>query len=396
MSLPEPLSSESTLAEEAGVVAQEMLSALVPSRRERAAAFAGRCVDEVVRQALRRLFIRRGVPYMSAEELERSFAMLRVYTDPQVLADPDRLLAPPSRTPPLEVKWRRPMRGGSHAHLTFASPYRPVHEIYAAEFRRYDRLDTVHVFSWKHTRPAPASILLTHGWGMGAKRVHEREFAVDFLFRVLGLDVYYYVAPFHWVRKPTRARFSGELHPSPNLMRTNEAFIQTAQEIRTVLGLIQEQGSGPIGMMGSSLGGYTTAFIASVDDRLSFAIPVLPPGSLADLFWEHGENDPVRKQVESMGMTRERFRAAWALHSPLSYEPKVPFEGRMIVSATGDGLVQAKHVEPLLDHWQQPRHHRFAGGHLLQLYAGTYHREIGRLLVDLGILSPLRLARIRR
>lgn len=398
MSVPEQVSPTPFIggvAEDFAAV-REVVAALVPSRRERAATWAGRRVDEVVRQALRRLFIRRGVPYMSAEELERSFAMLRVYTDPQVLADPDRLMAPPRKTPPVAVRWRRPVRGGSHAHLTFASPYRPVHEIYAAEYRRYDRVDTVHVFAWQHARPAPASILLTHGWGMGAKQVHQREFAIDYLFRVLGLDVYYYVAPFHWLRKPSRARFSGELHPSPNLMRTNEAFIQTAQEIRTAIGMIREHDAGPLGMMGSSLGGYTTAFIASIDDRLSFAIPVLPPGSLADLFWEHGENDPVRKAVERMGMTLERFRAAWALHSPLSYRPKVPWEGRLIVSATGDGLVTPKHVDPLVEHWEQPRHHRFAGGHLLQLYAGTYHREIGRLLVDLGVLSPLRLARPRR
>ncbi len=372
----------STVALEASFAAVEQTF----GRRERLASWAGRRVDVFVRQALRKLFLRRGVPMQSAEELERSFAMLRCYTDPDVVGDPDRLMAPPAELPVVVTHWRRPIKGGTHAHLDFASPYRPVHPIYAAEFRRYDKLDRVHLFAWQHSTPAPASIVVTHGWGLGAKQIHAREFGFDFLFRDLGLDVYYYVAPFHWLRRPTRARFSGELHPSPNLMRTNEAFIQTARELRTAFGIIQRHNPAPLGMMGSSLGGYTTALLASLDDRVRFAIPVLPPSSLADLFWEHGAGDPVREMAEGIGMTQERFRSAWALHSPLSHAPKVPFDGRLIVSATGDGLVGEHNIEPLWEHWGRPERIRFAGGHILQVYRGQYHRAIGKMLERINVL----------
>jgi hypothetical protein len=381
MDQPTPSSAlEPTLA------ASEAILEQVFGRRERLASWAGRRVDVLVRQALRRLFLRRGVPMQSKEELERSFAMLRCYTDPAVLADPDRLMAPASELPLVVTRWRRPIKGGTHAHLDFASPYTPVHPIYAAEFRRYDKLDRVHLFAWQHSTPAPASIVITHGWGLGAKHIHAQEFGFDFLFRKLGLDVYYYVAPFHWLRRPTRARFSGELHPSPNLMRTNEAFIQTVRELRTAFGIIQRHNPAPLGMMGSSLGGYTTALLASLDDRVRFAIPVLPPSSLADLFWEHGAGDPVRAMAEGIGMTQERFRSAWALHSPLSHQPKVPFDGRLIVSATGDGLVGEHNVEPLWHHWGRPERIRFAGGHILQVYRGQYHRAIGKMLERIGVL----------
>jgi hypothetical protein len=266
-----------------------------------------------------------------------------------------------------------------------------VHRLYAAEYRRYDRLDTAHLFSWEHARTPRAAILITHGWGAGHKRIHESEFGIPYLFRDLGLDVYYYVAPFHWVRRPSSAKFSGQLHPSPNLMRTNEAFIQTAQEIRSVISWIKSYRDVPLGMMGSSLGGYTTALISSLDDRLQFAIPVLPPSSLADLFWETGEGDPVRAEVERMGMTAQRFRDAWALHSPLSYQPKVPFEGRLIVDAAGDTIVPWSYSGPLWEHWGRPRRYSFAGSHILQVYRRAYHREIGRFLARLGLV-PSRLA----
>jgi len=356
-------------------------------RRERLASWAGLRVDRIVRRALRGLFVRRGVPFVTAAELDHSLGLLRCYNAPDVVANPDRLLAPPAVLPEVTTEWERRTGPGVHAHLEFPTPYRPVHPSYAAEYRRYDNLDRAHLFAWRHRERAPASIVVTHGWGLGVKSVHELEFGIRWLFRTLGLDVYYYVAPYHWIRKPSRARFSGELHPSPNLMRTNEAFVQTAIELRTAFGIIGEYNPAPIGMMGSSLGGYTTALLASIDDRLAFAVPIMPPSSLAELLWEHGEHDPVRARAVEVGMTREKFRDAWALHSPMSHKPKVPWAGRLIVSAVGDGLVGEHHVDPLWEHWDRPHRVRFAGGHILQVYRREYHREIGRMLGRLGLID---------
>lgn len=364
-------------------------------RRERAASWVGHRVDLLVRRVLRALFARRGLPMMNRQELERSLALLRCYHSPEILADPDRLLAPPAQLPHVRERWRRRIRGGTHAHLEFDTPYVPVHPVYAAEYRRYDRIDRAHLFAWQHRTPAPASLLITHGWGLGVKAVHELEFGIPWLFGALGLDVYYWVAPFHWIRKPSRARFSGELHPSPNLMRTNEAFVQSAIELRTAIGLIKAHNTAPLGMMGSSLGGYTTALISSIDDRLSFCAPILPPSSLADLFWEHGSADPMRHEAESMGMTKERFREAWSLHSPMSYRPKVPWEGRLIASAAGDALVGEHHVDVLWRHWDRPRRVRFGGGHILQVYRGQYQRELARMLGRLDIIDSARLRRLK-
>lgn len=368
----------------------------IDGRRRRLATWIGRYGDDVVRRLLRGLYLKGGVPYMTREELERAMALLRVYTDPAVLADPDRLLAPPVRLPSVRARWRRPVRGGMHSHLCFDTPYRPVHRLYAAEYRRYDNLDTVHLFSWTHARPAAGTILLTHGWGVGHKVIHEHEFGIEHLFRRLGLDVYFYVMPFHSLRRPSRTRFSGELHPSPNLMRTNETFIQKVQELRTALRYIKAQNPAPLGMMGSSLGGYTTALLASLESSLDFAVPVLPPASLAELFWSQGKGDPVLDGVEAMGMTRERFVQAWALHSPLSYQPKVPWRGRFIIGAAGDNLVTPQHTDLLWNHWGRPRRFAFAGGHVLQVYRADYHRELGRFLADFGVVDPERLVPHRR
>ncbi|MFY0542231.1 alpha/beta hydrolase family protein [Nannocystis pusilla] len=216
----------------------------------------------------------------------------------------------------------RPLVDGRATHFSFASPYRPRDPGYAREYATYDRVDTVHLHAWQHDRPAPASILLAHGWCVGNRRLHEIEFSISTLYRDLGLDVYLYVQPFHSLRKPTTARFSGELFPSTDLVRTNEAFIQTVQDVRAAITAILRHRPAPLGMMGSSLGGYTSALVASIDPRLSFVVPIMAPASFAHLFWDHGEGDSFRRQAEALGMTRERFHSSWALHSPSRTSPR--------------------------------------------------------------------------
>ncbi|MEM6290216.1 MAG: hypothetical protein AAGA54_03095 [Myxococcota bacterium] len=369
---------------------------LVTSRRpgalHAAARLAGVGVDTLVGRALRGLFVRGGVPYLGPRELERSLDMMQPYCDPAIRSDPDRIFAP-ATVPSLRQVRATPLRTGTHVHAVFPTPYRPVHGVFGGQWRRYDNVDTAHLFAWRHHRPAPLSMLLVHGWGVGAKRLHESEFGVDYFHRVLGLDVYYYVLPYHWVRKPSAATFSGELFPSGNLMRTNEGFVQTIQELRAIITMIKQRNPVPLGVMGSSLGGYTSALLSSVDDRLAFAVPVLPMGSLAELFWDQGDDDPIRQTVESVGMTRARLQDAWALHEPLNYAPKVPQAARMIVSATGDMLVPPSHTESLWRHWGRPEHVRFAGGHILQVYRRHYHLRVAQRLVAAGLLDAERVQR---
>ncbi len=342
--------------------------------------------DRLMRAGLRRMLMGQGIGPATASELEVALQDLARYNDPEILADPDRLLAPPPGRVRLETMSWRPIADGHAAHYCFASPYRPVHPGYASAYAAFDRVGTVHVHAWEHHTPARASILLAHGWAVGARRLHEIEFSISTLFRELGLDVYFFVQPFHGLRRPSSSRFNGELHPSTDLVRTNEGFIQTCQDLRALIGAIIERRGAPVGMMGSSLGGYTAALIASIEPRLDFVVPIMAPASMATLMWDHGAGDPFRLQAERTGMTRERFHHAWALHSPLSYQPRVPWERRLIVAADADILVTPDHVDALWEHWQRPRRFTFAGGHILQIGRRAYIRELARFLGGLGLL----------
>ncbi|MEZ4450218.1 MAG: alpha/beta hydrolase family protein [Nannocystaceae bacterium] len=344
--------------------------------------------DRLIYRALRRLFLRQALPVSTRAELEEALVAAELFSGPEVLRDPDRLLAPPRLFPRARMRpaHEKRTRTGTFQHFRAPTIYRPIHPEYAARWAAYDALDTVHLFAWRHRRPAPVSLFLNHGWGVGDRRIHEVEFNIGALHRDLGLDVYFYVAPFHGLRRPSQARFSGELHPSVDLIRTNEAFVQTCQEIRALMTMILADNPAPMGMMGSSLGGYTSALIASIDDRLDFAVPIIAPASLADLFWEHGDGESLRRDVERLGLTRERFVKAWALHSPLSYRPRIPPARRLIVAASDDVIVTRPHVDALWEHWERPRRFEFSGGHILQVGRKRYVDELHAWLRGLRLL----------
>ena len=374
-----------------------------PAVPEKLVAFATRGADKILLAVLRRLFMANEAPTDPAR-FEQISQRLQRYVDPELLANPEQLLAPAPIPKPHVVRRKpliRTVRGrrrevGIDEELSFATPYTPLDPDYAREYATYPEIAQTHVWSWRHRTPAPVTLLLTHGWGVGQWFIHKREYDVPYLFHELGLDVYFYQAPFHGRRTPKQAMVGGQLHPSSDLIRTNEAFIQTAIELRTIISMILERNPAPLGMMGSSLGGYTSALLASLDERLDFVIPVLPPASMAHLLWDHGDHEGLRERAEALGMTRELFHHYWSLHSPLTHRPKVPWARRMIVTGLGDTIVTADHTRDLWEHWDRPRHFRFAGGHAWQLQRERYHREIGAFLADIGVINARPRPRSRR
>jgi hypothetical protein len=370
-------------------------------RADRLRTGVGRSLDLLLRTGMRRMFAAEPPPFLgSPAELDEGLANLALYRRPEHFDDPDTWSRPARPVHAWRVARERPVRGGRRVHYVFRSPYAPLHPDFALPWRAYDRLDQVHVDAWLHDEPPTASLIITHGWGAGEPWMHRREFGFDELFAALGVDIWFYVAPYHGPRTPTGFA-SGVLHPSPDLMRTNEAFAQTMQELRAVVDRVQaRRPEAPIGVMGSSLGGYTSALLASVEPRLRFAVPVMPPSCMASLFWSHAGSHPQRKVAEDRGFNLERFREAWALHSPLNHRPLVPWDGRLVVTAAGDLIVTPDHVDRLWQHWGRPHHHAFAGGHLLQIGRRTYWAQLAQLLRRIGARVPpdaeLRVLRARR
>lgn len=236
--------------------------------------------------------------------------------------------------------------------------------------------------------PRPVMVCI-HGLGGGAYWLEERAFAVPYWLRQ-GFDVALAQLPFHGRRlAPGRPR--GTMFPSPNLVRTNEAFGQAVHDLRALRAHLG-RGGAAVGAMGMSLGGYTTSLWSTVDPALAFAIPWIPAVDMADLMWRHGEASPARRHAVKAGVDADLLREVFAVHAPTTRPTLLPAARRMIVAGRGDLITPPDQAERLWRHWDRCAIHWFPGGHLAQIGRADALRAVRRHLdaIDLPGREPRR------
>jgi len=288
---------------------------------------------------------------------------------------------------PAVVEQKRSPRAGARrvTDLSFESRWRPTVPMYVDEYASYRENLTARARMYASgDSPRPTAILI-HGWGGGAYWLEERAFVVSYWLRI-GFDVALMQLPFHGDRSPRQAvGRSGALFPSPHLVRTNEAFGQSIFDLRALIKVLRDRGAPSIGVMGMSLGGYTTALLATVVDDLAFAVPIIPAADMARLMWRHGKDSPQRRRAEAVGVDGTLLQDVFRVHAPLHRAPRIPHERRMIVAGEGDRITTPDQARDLWSHWDEPAIHWFPGGHLAQIGRGDGFRAIRRHLSGLGI-----------
>jgi pimeloyl-ACP methyl ester carboxylesterase len=300
------------------------------------------------------------------------------YSSPETRA---RYFAPPG-LPSICETARERLPAGAILELRWDSAFEPLYPKIADEYRGYVENAIAHARHLRHDRPA-RTIVFIHGWGGGNFWLEERAFAARWFYR-LGYDVLLFQLPFHGLRTPRQARFSGALFPTANVFRTNEAFAQTLCDLRGLVGWLQGRGVPEVGLMGMSLGGYATALCASCEPGCAFAIPMIPAVSFAELLWEHGKGSSERRAAERAGVTKAALERVFAVHAPLEHTPLVPHARRFIIAGVGDRITPPEQARLLWEHWQRPQIHWFDGAHLLQFGRGDAYRAVHRFLAGIG------------
>jgi len=316
-------------------------------------------------------------PQMSADVLARMNRAAAIYADPAIFADPASFYRPPTLPDRMEVDSLGTLRGGQRLELRYESTYQTYDPHYRAMYAAYSANATSRVHVWTHegTRPRPA-VICVHTWCGGWLPFEARLFQASALYD-LGFDVALFTMPFHGSRTPSQARFPGQLFPNRDLQRTNEAFGQAICDLRVLMSWLRdERHASQVGMIGMSLGGYTSAIMASVEPSLAFAVPIIAPASFADILWGHGANRPARQEAEKNGVTAADLRRVWAVNCPLHYPVLLDRERLLIVWGKGDHIVPSVHQLALWEHWDRPEHHDFPGGHILHFGRARFMRRL--------------------
>ena len=206
---------------------------------------------------------------------------------------------------------------------------------------------------WWTSGTGRPTIVTIHGWGGGNQWLEQRAFTVPYWLKH-GFDVASFVLPFHGERA---AGQSGAQFPSPNPLRTNEAFGQAIFDLRALAAFLRSRGTSAVGPMGMSPGGYTTALWASVDPTLDFA---------------------------SAGITEELLADAFAVHAPTTRPVQLARERLAVIAGRGDRITPPEQAEALAAHWGVPIHW-FDGRHLAQIGRSEALRDVRRQLAALEL-----------
>jgi pimeloyl-ACP methyl ester carboxylesterase len=342
---------------------------------------AASALDRAVAAAMRAR-IRRGRPRsdgMPHDERMRRLARVReAYGDPALLADPDAFFTPPGRVVPALQRVRGLPDGGEVLDATWPSTATPYLEEVRTRYLAFEANQPAHARLYVSPSPRPA-VVLVHGYLGGRWSVEEVAWPVAWMRR-RGLDVALALLPFHALR----GRPGGGPPPFPGAdpRFINEGFRQAIADLRALIAILRARGAPEVGVMGMSLGGYTTALLATVTADLAFAVPMIPLASIADFARDQGRLGTGPEAA----LQHQALTEATRITSPLARPGLVPPERLLVIGAEADRITPIAHAEGLARHLGAPLH-RLHGGHLLQLGRGDAFRAVRAMWQRLGIVA---------
>lgn len=216
-------------------------------------------------------------------------------------------------------------------------------------------------------------LLLIHGAGTGWMRTDVPTFDALAIAERLHVNVVMPVLPLHGPRR-TPGPFMNSILPSPDTLDTLHGLAQAAWDVRRCLAWIRAQSDASIGMHGISLGGYTAALTAGLEEPLAAVIAGVP---LVDVTAVFASKAPARQRETSWFQDyTEASRQLLSVVSPLTLPPPRTEPDRLgIYAGRFDRFVPALDQAVLLSkHWGGTDIHWLPGGHSTHLRSKSVRR----------------------
>ena len=331
------------------------------------------------------------LPPIAAELIRRTDTTkernrMRFYAELAAVHDPELSFPAPPEPPRIYSRPANPIaewiaRGRVH-NIQFKSSFQAVNPAMRDHWQALEHNNIVRAQHWLHDDGPHPTLCLIHGFMGSPYLLNGLWMSLPWFYRS-GYDVLLYTLPFHGRRAEKYSPFSGYGYFASGLTGFAEAMAQAVHDFRSIVDYLQFTGVEKIALTGISLGGYTTALIAAVEDRVEAVIPNVPVVSVeAELDDWFPANKLFALGRLIAGIGREEFIAASSYHSPLNYQPLVPRERRLIITGLGDRLAPPEQAEMLWHHWDHCDLHWFPGNHILHVSQPEYLRRMTRFLRD--------------
>lgn len=249
------------------------------------------------------------------------------------------------------------------------------------KYLRAERNRTCHARWYRHFESGRPCVVLLHGYMGGSYALEERIWPVKQLFDA-GVDVVISVLPFHGPRRSEVRGFLPPSFPSSDPRFTIEGFRQLVFDHRALFDFLLRSGIAGLGLMGMSLGGYSSALLATLDARLQFAMLFIPLASIEDFAHRHGRltGSPEEQQAQWQAL-----RAAQRAVSPFARPSLLPAERVLVLAGDSDLVTGRPHAEQLAQHFGVDAQF-FPGGHLLHFGRERAFSALWELLSRSGFM----------
>jgi hypothetical protein len=284
-----------------------------------------------------------------------------------------------SRQASLLAEW---VANGTVDNIAFPSSFTAINPAMRKQWRAFTSNNIVRAQHWRHDDGPRPTLCVIHGFMGSSYLLNGLFFSLPWYYRS-GYDVLLYTLPFHGRRAEKLSPFSGFGYFASGLSGFAESMAQAVHDFRSIVDYLRHTGVERVALTGISLGGYTSALLATVEDRLEAVIPNCPVVKPAKLFQEwFPANTMVRLGLRLTNINSGELNAGMSYHCPLNYLPVVPKDRRMIITGLGDRMAPPDQAAMLWEHWDHCALHWFPGSHLVHVSQLDYLRRMTPFLHD--------------
>jgi pimeloyl-ACP methyl ester carboxylesterase len=347
--------------------------------------------DLALRTWVSSLLATTAAPAVVANALRRSASAtergnLKFYAELGAAGDPATSFPPPTELPQVSSRRASPLAQwiarGTVDNIAFPSSFTAINPAMRTQWSSWGSNNIVRAQHWRHDDGPRPTLCVIHGFMGSSYLANGRFFSLPWYYRS-GYDVVMYTLPFHGKRAEKFSPFSGFGYFGGGLSGFAEAMAQAVHDFRSIIDHLLHTGVDRIALTGISLGGYTSALVASVDDRLEAVIPNCPVVTPSTLFDEwFPANKLVGLGLRLSNISRDELAAGLAYHCPLNYRPKLARDRRMIITGLGDRMAPPDHAVKLWRHWDHCALHWFPGSHVMHVSQLDYLRRMTAFLQE--------------
>jgi len=269
---------------------------------------------------------------------------------------------------------------GHELVFKYPSRYEVQNPALKNDFYRYRSNLTAYLHLWRHDQSANRPLVLClHGFLMGDPERAKIMFKIARLFR-MGVDVALYTQPHHWKR--SKSIYAQHLLNPENVPLTIETFGQNIHDLHSAVLLLKNIGYERVGIIGASLGGFTSALYATFKAPVDFMFMVVPALDFSYYLSPKRGKFTFEADEKIISKTKEALN----LISPVKYDAGFDVQKICVVIHTGDRLAESKAAQEWIRRWSIPHHVEVVGGHWLYFDRNVRGRTWYEWLKKMGYL----------